>query len=165
MSCSPVTISGSQDSRNPKGSPLLIANLDPVRSDCYTEPGTSILYPARFVGIDRPERATVALNLQPYLVRNPNGCSSDNVTILGLLEDAASFARDRQLGKSQASKQDWQSFGVDQASLTIVTTSTTASHGFSYATATDSPNLVSLSGLLSPAISPGPMFNGENCFR
>ncbi|PVH70820.1 lytic polysaccharide monooxygenase, partial [Cadophora sp. DSE1049] len=47
MSCSSVNISGSGPvpTITPAGPPLLVANLDPMKQECYTKEGTSVIYP------------------------------------------------------------------------------------------------------------------------
>ncbi len=88
MSCSSVTIKGRGSACNvtPKGPPLLIANLNPIQHDCYTNDATSILYPSKYNPLAATERAPIALKLQAFPVKNPDGCGSDNITILGILK-------------------------------------------------------------------------------
>ncbi len=88
MSCSSVNIKGTEAGSNitPRGPPLLIANLDPIRDECYTNYATSIIYPSKYDGITATERAPIALKLEAFPVKNPDGCGSDNVTILNMLK-------------------------------------------------------------------------------
>ncbi len=88
MSCTSVNITGtgSGTTTTPAGPPLLIANLDPIRSECYTNQETSIIYPQKYVGDTVVERAPVALGFQSFPGPNPNGCGSDNLTILDVLK-------------------------------------------------------------------------------
>jgi hypothetical protein len=87
MSCTSVNIAGieSRTTITPAGPPLLIANLNPIRSECYTNQKTSIIYPQKYVGDTIVERAPVALGFQSFLGLNPNGYRSDNLTILDVL--------------------------------------------------------------------------------
>jgi hypothetical protein len=88
MSCSSVNISGTGTGTTitPAGPPLLIANLDPIRNECYTNQETSIIYPQKYVGDTIVELAPIALGLQNFPGPNPNGCGSDNLTILEALK-------------------------------------------------------------------------------
>ncbi len=88
MSCSSVNIKGTEVESNntPKGSPLLIANLNPIRNECYTNYATSIIYPSKYDGITATERAPIAMKLEAFPAKNPDGCGSDNVTILNMLK-------------------------------------------------------------------------------
>ncbi|KFY66252.1 hypothetical protein V496_02129 [Pseudogymnoascus sp. VKM F-4515 (FW-2607)] len=87
MSCSPVEIIGvgSGTSITPAGPPLLVANLDPIRGDCYTNDETSVIYPHKYIGDTPVERAPVALGLQSFPSQNSDRCGSDNITLLGLV--------------------------------------------------------------------------------
>lgn len=87
MSCSPLDIIGvgSGTSITPAGPPLLVANLDPIRGDCYTNQETSVIYPHKYIGDTPVERAPVALGLQTFPSQNLDGCGSDNLTLLALL--------------------------------------------------------------------------------
>ncbi len=92
MSCSSVNINGrhNESITDPKGPSLLIANLDPIWDQCHTNDATSLVYPSKYRGIMATELAAVALGLQAFPVNNPDGCSSDNRTLLELLRKPAS---------------------------------------------------------------------------
>lgn len=69
-----------------KGSSLLIADLDSIRNECYTNYATSIIYPSKYGGITATERASIAMKLEAFPAKNPDGCDSDNVTFLDMLK-------------------------------------------------------------------------------
>jgi len=80
MSCSSVDIigTGCETQTTPPGPPLFIANLDPLRGECYTKEQTSLIYPKKYVENTPIERAPVGLQLQEFAARNPDSCGSDN---------------------------------------------------------------------------------------
>jgi len=45
----------------------------------------SIIYPSKYDGITATERAPIAMKLEAFPARNPDGCGSDNITILNML--------------------------------------------------------------------------------
>jgi len=92
MSCSSVDIigTGTITTTTPPGPPLLIANLNPIRSDCFTKELTSVIYPQKYVGNTPVERAPVALGLQTFPGPNPDGCGSDNSTLIQLINSNSS---------------------------------------------------------------------------
>jgi hypothetical protein len=92
MSCSSVDILGTGDGTviTPAGPPLLITNLDPIRKECYTNQGTSVIYPQKYVGDTPVEQAPVALGFQDFPGPDPNSCGSDNLTLLEVLKSPSS---------------------------------------------------------------------------
>ena len=94
MSCSSVNIKGNGPitTTTPAGPPLLIANLDPIRRDCFTYEDTSVIYPAKYIGLSIFEEAQIALGLQNLPVPDPNSCGSDNFTLLELLKGHESLS-------------------------------------------------------------------------
>jgi hypothetical protein len=103
MSCSSVNIKGTGNGTHttPAGPPLLVANLDPIRNECYTKESTSVIYPRKYIGDAVEERALVRLHKFPG--PNPDGCGSDNSTLLELLKrspDGAAASKVRIVGAS-----------------------------------------------------------------
>ena len=84
MSCSSVDISGSGPvtTTTPAGPPLLVANLDPMKQECYTKEGTSVIYPQKYVVGAPVYRAAVALGLEPFPGPDPDACGSDSLTFV-----------------------------------------------------------------------------------
>jgi hypothetical protein len=97
MSCSPVKVEGvgPPTTTTPKGSPILIANLqahpglapseDPIAAKCYTVEGTSILFPAKYKEVQPVIRAPKTLNLQAFSKKDNPTCGSDNPDTLKAL--------------------------------------------------------------------------------
>src|SRR5438270_5477202 len=97
MSCSPVKIDGvgQPTTVTPKGSPLLIANLqadpslepwaDSHWASCNTKDDTSILFPDKYKGVNPVIRAPKALNLQAFPGGDNPICGSDNPDTLKAL--------------------------------------------------------------------------------
>jgi hypothetical protein len=88
MSCTSVDVvgTGSGTQTTPAGPPLLVANLDPIRSECYTKEQTSVIYPRKYTGDAPIQRAPVALDLQVFPAPNLDGCGSDNLTLIELIK-------------------------------------------------------------------------------
>lgn len=88
MSCTSVDIVGNRSGTQttPIGPPLLVANLDPIRCECHTKEQTSIIYPQKYIGNTPIKRAPVALGFQDFPTPNPDGCGSDNVTLIALIK-------------------------------------------------------------------------------
>ena len=88
MSCSSIDILGTGDGTviTPAGPPLLIANLDPIRKECYTNQQTSVIYLKKYIGDTAVEWVPVTLGLQNLPGPNPESCGSDNLMILELLK-------------------------------------------------------------------------------
>jgi hypothetical protein len=88
MSCTSVDIVGTRSGTQTTlaGPPLLVANLDPIRYECHTKERTSVIYPHKYIGDAPIERAPVALGLQDFPASNPDGCSSDNLTLIELIK-------------------------------------------------------------------------------
>ena len=84
MSCSSVDISGSGPvtTTTPAGPPLLVANLDPMKQECYTKEGTSVIYPQKYVAEAPVYQVAVALGLERFPGPNPNACGSDSMIFL-----------------------------------------------------------------------------------
>ena len=93
MSCSSVNILGIGDGTvvTPAGPPLFIANLDPIRKECYTNQQTSVIYLKKYIGDTAVERAPVALGLQNLPGPNPESCGLNNLTILELLKSPSGY--------------------------------------------------------------------------
>jgi hypothetical protein len=88
MSCTSVNIvgTGSGTRITPAGPPLLVINLDPIRFECYTKEQTSVIYSQKYIRNTPIQRAPVALDLQDFLALNPDGCGSDNSTLIELIK-------------------------------------------------------------------------------
>ena len=84
MSCTSVDIVGNESGIQItlSGPLLLVANLDPIRRECYTKEQTSLIYPQKYIGNTLIQRAPVALGLQDFPAPNPDGCGSDNVSLI-----------------------------------------------------------------------------------
>jgi hypothetical protein len=92
MSCTSVDIVGKNNGTQttPTGPPLLLANLDPIRRECYTKEQTSVSYPQKYIGNAPIQRAPAALGLQDFPAPNPAGCGSDNATLIALIKGSSS---------------------------------------------------------------------------